>query len=226
MRVFFSLWRALPESFRRQMFIQRIKNIIKPIVAGHNDIYTDEYFLRDVDPDATYAAPIVAKSIIDELRPKRAIDVGCGTGALLRALQDSGCSCLGLEYADAALDICRSRGLDVMKFDIEHDKLAQYLGPFDVTISMEVAEHLPEKCADSYVGLLSTLSPILVLTAATPGQGGTDHVNEQPHEYWIRRFADRGFVLDRILSDKWRSQWDAEGIVGFYHKNIMVFRGN
>ncbi len=115
------------------------------------------------------------------------------------------------------------RGLDVRKFDLEHDERESHDG-YDVAVSMEVAEHLPEHCADRFVSLLASLAPIVVLTAAHPGQGGTDHVNEQPASYWITKFNGRGFYLDSVLSDRWKSEWKIAGIASWYWTNIMVFQ--
>lgn len=95
----------------------------------------------------------------------------------------------------------------------------------DVVVSLEVAEHLQESAADSYMDLLCRLGPRLVLTAATPGQGGTGHVNEQPNEYWIRKLRDRSFLLDESLTRRLRDAWRTGGTADFYHKNLMVFRG-
>jgi hypothetical protein len=89
---------------------------------------------------------------------------------------------------------------------------------------MEVAEHLPKSCARRFVQLLTALSPLVVFTAATPGQGGVDHVNEQPHEYWIDLFQSQGFQFDHRLSVEWRGQWEAAGVASFYHRNLMIFR--
>jgi hypothetical protein len=120
--------------------------------------------------------------------------------------------------------MCRSRGLDVRKFDLESEDPTAQLGAFDVAISMEVAEHLPSTCANVFVRLLTSLAPVVVFTAAPPGQGGVDHVNEQPPEYWIQLFELHGFQLNRDLSDRWRKRWEANRVVSFYHKNLMIFR--
>jgi hypothetical protein len=67
-------------------------------------------------------------------------------------------------------------------------------------------------------------APRVVFTAATPGQGGgADHVNEQPHEYWIKKFEQRGYDLMEDLSAKWKAEWADRGVAGCYFLNIMVF---
>jgi hypothetical protein len=90
---------------------------------------------------------------------------------------------------------------------------------------MEVAEHLPARVAERYVGLLAGLAPVIVFTAAPPGQGGADHVNEQPPSYWIEKFSRRGFAHDEARSRAWRARWKASGKVqGWYYRNLMLFR--
>jgi hypothetical protein len=74
------------------------------------------------------------------------------------------------------------------------------------------------------VALLASAGESLVFTAAPPGQGGTDHVNEQPPDYWISRFAKQGLVHDAVLSEAWRAEWQQAGVQWWFWRNIMVFR--
>ena len=169
----------------------------------------------------------LARPFADFARPPedgRALDVGCGTGALLEALKKRGCAqVFGLEYSDAALTYCRERGLEVRQFDLERDQFCDDR-TFDVAISMEVAEHLPARMADTYIELINQLSDRIVFTAATPGQGGDDHVNEQPHSYWIAKFNARGFAYDAERSARWQAEWYERDIAECYAKNVMLFR--
>jgi len=66
---------------------------------------------------------------------------------------------------------------------------------FDLSLCIEVAEHLPPDRADYLVRLLATCSDTVFFSAAHPGQGGTLHLNEQPPEYWLERFRSYGFDL-------------------------------
>lgn len=212
----------LPESVRTSPLATRIKIWL----MGHDAIYNHAYYSAVVEGPAAQSAGAIADSICGELRSTRVVDVGCGTGALLAVLRDRGCEVFGLEYASAALESCRARNLTVKKFDLEHDDFP-VSHTFDAAVSLEVAEHLPAHVADRYVALLTRLSRIVVFSAARPGQGGTDHVNEQQPEYWIAKFAHHGFRHADEISQRWRDTWRADvRVANWYHENLMIFRAD
>jgi SAM-dependent methyltransferase len=215
-----SIYRCLlPASIRTSLPVTKLKVHF----LGHDWVYDSDYYATAEGP-VVASARRIARSIWDDFAPSRVIDVGCGTGALLEALRDRGCEVYGLEYSEAALKSCRSRKLSVQKFDLETDIFNDDRA-FDLAVSMEVAEHLPQTCADRYIDLLARLSPVIVFTAAPPGQGGTAHLNEQPLSYWISKFQERGFSLAEELSRRWRENWDAAGDVKhWYRQNLMIFQ--
>ncbi|MCC6797306.1 MAG: class I SAM-dependent methyltransferase [Candidatus Hydrogenedentes bacterium] len=159
-------------------------------------VYNKSYFWNDVDGPATKSSATIAASILRDLKPKCVVDVGCGTGAFLLQLRESGCDVLGLEYAAAARAICEARELTVLRFDIARD-----IFPFDRKFDRAV-----------------------VFSAARPGQGGTDHINEQPHDYWIEHFARAGLLLNDDLTQCWREEWkNSSQVQSWYYDNLMVF---
>jgi hypothetical protein len=87
-----------------------------------------------------------------------------------------------------------------------------------------VAEHLPESAADRFVELLTAVAPAAVVTAALPGSGGKDHVNEQPNTYWVAKFAARSFKLDDGLATRLRHEWRDAGVDEVFYKSLMIFR--
>jgi SAM-dependent methyltransferase len=214
---------VVPLSIRKSILVAKIKVFMYERL-DHETIYDSDYYKHTVEVGAVRSAEFIATSILLDIKPNSVVDVGCGTGVLLDFLRQRGCHVLGLEYSEAALQYCRDRKLDVRKFDLEKDAFmdSQF---FDVAISMEVAEHLPKAVADRYVDLLARLSNVIVFTAAPPGQGGTDHVNEQPPSYWISKFQIRGFVYDEGMSKRWRESWEETKIVdSWYYENLMIFR--
>jgi len=111
-----------------------------------------------------------------------------------------------------------------MKVDLRSPDIRTLPKGFNVALSMEVAEHLPPRSAAGYVELLCSSAPVIVFTAASPGQGGTDHLNEQPMEYWMELFKQHSFYADVHLADSWRHEWKgSRKVVGWYIDNPMIF---
>jgi SAM-dependent methyltransferase len=228
-----AVYRALPEPARRwaneraprplrqlrRRLVSRLERTAKP-----DELYNRHYYEQVVDPLMLESGDTIAASIQRELQPQSVIDVGCGTGALMLALERLGISCFGFDQAAAALEHCRGRGLDVARLDIVHDPPPPQRA--DVAVSTEVAEHLPESASDRFVELLTTLAPTVVMTAALPGTGGKDHVNEQTSDFWITRFAARGFTHERELAARLRAEWRAAGVDPIYFTSLLVFRAS
>jgi hypothetical protein len=83
---------------------------------------------------------------------------------------------------------------------------------FDVVECLEVAEHLPEASATTLVDSLVRHGEVIVFSAAPPGQGGHDHVNERSYDYWRALFGQRGYLAadylrPRILADASIDPW-------------------
>jgi SAM-dependent methyltransferase len=195
---------------------------IRSRYGSHDELYDAPYF-AGVDKHAQRSARAMAQSIVADFAPARVVDVGCGTGALLAELQSLGVEVGGLEYAEAALDCCRGRGVNVTRVDLEGVVGTDVIGRCDVAVSQEVAEHLPGRVAGQLVELLCRAERAVVFGAARPGQGGTDHVNEQPLEYWTARFEQNGFACDEERTARWRQSWIERDVSWYYCQNLLVF---
>lgn len=87
-------------------------------------------------------------------------------------------------------------------------------------MSLEVAEHLPESCAQAFVNSLTNLSKFVLFSAAIPGQQGRYHVNCQWPEYWAGFFRVRGYVpVDLIRPYIWMN----ENVEYWYRQNILFY---
>jgi SAM-dependent methyltransferase len=194
-------------------------------LLAHDDIYDASYY-ESVEQTAADSAGPMAATILRDLAPTSVLDVGCGTGALLATIQAHGVRAVrGLEYSADGLARCRERGVEVAPFDLEHDSSGP-VTPAHVVVSLEVAEHLGAKFADRYADLMAChVAPggWLVFTAATPGQGGKGHVNEQPHRYWIEKMRARGLRYDAQRSLAWRAEWTGN-VARWYSANLMLFQ--
>ncbi|OGR61530.1 MAG: hypothetical protein A2X34_10630 [Elusimicrobia bacterium GWC2_51_8] len=70
-------------------------------------------------------------------------------------------------------------------------------GRFDLTLCLEVAEHIPDELSGVFLKNLARFGDTLLLSAAPPNQGGLHHVNERPKRYWVARLAELGFAYNR-----------------------------
>jgi 2-polyprenyl-6-hydroxyphenyl methylase/3-demethylubiquinone-9 3-methyltransferase len=83
------------------------------------------------------------------LKGKKALDVGCGGGILTEALAAKGADVIGIDLAEASLEIARQHGLKMGSKasyqNIPAEELAQLSpGVFDLTCCLEMLEHVPQ----------------------------------------------------------------------------------
>jgi len=187
-------------------------------MTSQGGVYTDRFFSAQREP-ARRSAEVIVPIVVGLTTPSSVVDVGCGTGTWLAAFEQLGVhDILGIDgdYVDRdALEIPRDLFL-------AHD-LARPLDltrRFDLVVSLEVAEHLPAERADTFVESLTKLGPIVLFSAAIPGQGGTSHINEQWPAYWARLFAKRGYVHVDCLR---RRLWHDEAVAPWYAQNALLY---
>jgi len=175
-----------------------------------------QHHLRDERTRAS--ANAVADVLLDFVSPRSVIDLGCGVGTWLDVFRQRG-----------AEQIC---GLDdesvFPQLVIDHDDFLpcdltnppSLNGDWDLALCLEVAEHLPPQAAAKFVGFLTRLSPLVLFSAAVPGQGGVGHLNEQWPDYWTNLFAAHAFIpLDVV---RWRV-WNNASVLPWYAQNTLLF---
>jgi len=173
--------------------------------------------LASVDADA------VARAVIAVFPDARiAADVGSGTGALAAAMRRQGLNVQGCERSRVGRLISRGLRVPTVAFDLNRYPPATIEGPVDVAYCIEVAEHLAPELGDRLVAFLCGLAPAVVFTAASPGQGGDGHVNEQPPSYWQERFASHGYLVNGPATDRLVSQM-ATIRAWYIPRNLSVF---
>jgi hypothetical protein len=91
---------------------------------------------------------------------------------------------------------------------------------FDLAISLEVAEHLEASSATTFVKSLIDLSDVVIFGAAYTQQGGTNHVNEQPHTYWAQLFRNEGYVVFDVFRPVF---WGAPDVEFWYQQNTFLY---
>lgn len=147
----------------------------------------------------------------------KVLDVGCGPGIYVRALNEQGIDARGVDLDRRTPCQC----LDVFSeaFLAEHGD-----HKYDLCISLEVAEHLPEVKADAFVSRLVQVAPTILFSAAQPGQGGAGHINCQPVDYWVEKFAAYNYVLDQTATRLIRDHMASGYHMGWFVRNALVFK--
>lgn len=180
--------------------------------------YTDAFHAATAERNARSARRVVP-IVIELTAPRSVVDVGCGLGTWLAAFVDAG-------VADAVGVDGPSVDRQRLSIPVESFLARDLTQPldlgrtFDLAVCVEVAEHLPAQAAARLVGDLARLAPVVLFSAAVPGQGGTGHVNEQWPEYWAALFRDVEYDVVDCLRPR---IWHDPDVQFYYAQNLLLF---
>lgn len=167
---------------------------------------------------AVELAPLIARAV-NLPAGGTVLDVGCGEGWWAKAFLDLGYDAAGVDGHHVDVDRLvipreRFRAVDL-------GAPCQLRGPdsWDLTVCLEVGEHLEHGRASGLVAELCEASRCVAFSAAAPMQGGPCHINEQPPAYWAALFASHGWVVTGAL--RW-SIWANEAIEPWYRQNLLL----
>jgi SAM-dependent methyltransferase len=162
---------------------------------------------------------VVVPLVVELVSPRSVVDVGCGSGVWLQAFRDAGID-----------DVCGIDGPWVepsrLLFPSEAFRAHDLTQPihferrYDLAVSLEVGEHLPPDAAAGLVASLTRAAPIVLFSAAIPGQRGAEHINEQWPDYWVELFARVGYVaVDAVRAEI----WDDPNVAPCYAQNTAIY---
>jgi 2-polyprenyl-3-methyl-5-hydroxy-6-metoxy-1,4-benzoquinol methylase len=190
------------------------------------DVYEDLHSgqMKAEEQTGRFSADRILDIVGEYLQPASVLDVGCGLGTWIAALQGRGVKdVLGIDgpWLNPKDAVCDPSVLQVTDLEAGFD-----LGRrFDLVICLEVAEHLSPQAAERFVESLARHSSAILFSAAIPFQGGHYHVNERFLSYWTTLFAKHAFLpLDIVRGRIWHDQqvhwWLRQNIVLFTHKEL------
>jgi SAM-dependent methyltransferase len=182
----------------------------------------DSTFFDFVNASAGKSASLFLGRLIERCltgMPASVVDVGCGRGIWAAEWLKRGCPRVrGVDgdYVTRSTLVfpeAQFHATDISKpFDLKER--------FDYLQCIEVGEHIPGGSADTLVDNLTRHSDLILFSAATPGQGGEFHVNEQPFDYWRAKFEARGYqTFDAIRPQV----LEIEDIEPWYRYNAFLY---
>jgi SAM-dependent methyltransferase len=179
----------------------------------------DRNFYNGQSPHSLESARIITPYVLDLIKVTSVCDVGCGVGTWLRAFSEAGVtSILGMDGDYVNRDQLQIDQSQFVATDLREP--INITERFDLAVSLEVAEHLPSERAVGFVADLTELSDHILFSAAIPGQGGTDHINEKWQSYWAEIFLSHDYVACDMVRPKF---WSNKGIDYWYRQNILLY---
>lgn len=184
------------------------------------NLYDNGFYAEQID--GSYRS---AKKFVDILSnvfvPSSVVDLGCGRGTWLKAFIEQGASkAVGLDGAWNSQEQMIDPAIKFIQVDLNKSLDGFDLPKFDLAMSLEVAEHLEASSAKTFVESLTNLSDNVLFGAAYTGQGGTNHINEQPHSYWADFFKQYDYAPFDIFRPR---VWGDDEIDFWYRQNSFLY---
>jgi len=171
----------------------------------------DAQFFNYIVEGSIASARVIVPLLKQWLSVDSVLDVGCGQGAWLKVWRENGVEqAFGMD--GAYVDRQSLLFPDKYFHAVDLDRPFALDRRFSLVTCLEVAEHLPAEQADNLVRCLCNHGDYLLFSAAVPGQGGANHINEQHYGYWQTRIEANGFrtldcVRPLIINDERVKPW-------------------
>lgn len=187
-----------------------------------NAYYNENYFKSEI---FNFDYEAIAKAIIEVYKPKSIIEFGCGKGDLTKSLARHGIEIIAIDgYSNP--DFSKFPQITFSSLNLNDELevttfLSKLNSKFDIAISLEVAEHLNPVISSSLINWMTSLTDIVIFSAAVLEQGGDGHINCRPREFWYKEFQNNGFMISDKIREKLRynkrvGPWYRHNIIDYY----------
>jgi SAM-dependent methyltransferase len=197
-----------------------VMQLYRSNIVSASRLYDDNYYTKRKKGKHRERAEKFSQSVDNIINPESVVDFGCGIGQHLEIFHSEGKKVRGFDIKP----ICKEKNL-VPKEKIDIRDLTQEWATneeYQLGICLEVLEHIPPEYEDQAVENISKLvQETLLISAAPPGQGGTHHVNERPNNYWEEKFRNKGFILDKNLTNQIKESLNFDGV---RKHNLLVLK--
>jgi cyclopropane fatty-acyl-phospholipid synthase-like methyltransferase len=180
--------------------------------------YTEEFF-EYIERGSIASAKRFSNFLAPLLGLNSVLDIGCGRGAWLREWRNAGVKTA--QGVDGPYVRQQSLLIPVEDFTaVDLSKEFDLQRRYDIVTSLEVAEHLPGSCSEIFISSLTAHANLVLFSAATPGQGGENHINERPLSFWQELFRQNGYEAYDVVRPVFRSDTSVEP---WYRFNTILY---
>lgn len=132
-------------------------------------------------------------------RPRRILDVGCGTGLMLEHLTQRGQKPVGLDMNERAMSYCRRRGLGrLVQGDVVHLPFAP--NSFDLILALDLLEHVEDDrgLLAEFRRVAAPEARVMITVPAHPflwseHDEALHHIRRYRHGAFLRLLREAGF---------------------------------
>jgi ubiquinone/menaquinone biosynthesis C-methylase UbiE len=143
----------LGNSNRHLTFIQKVQNLLRRFLF--------HYWYFGQPPWDTGISPPELLDFIQNHKPGRAIDIGCGTGTNVITLANAGWKVTGVDFAPRAIKLARKKtgkaGVQAEFLIKDATKLQGISGPFDLAFDLGCFHSIPQDGKTKYLDQLDRI---------------------------------------------------------------------
>ena len=181
-------------------------------------IYNKKFYESQKD-GSLRSAEIIFPYVFDILRPKSVIDVGCGLGTWLCVAKKCGVrEILGIDG-----DYVNRKELFIAQKEFQSVHLSKRIEldrKFELILCLEVGEHIDRRDEVVCLDNIASFGDAVLFGAAIPFQGGTNHVNLNWQQYWVKQFEKRGYIPIDCVRPVF---WSNSRVEYFYLQNTILY---
>ena len=183
-----------------------------------DNLYTEEYYSNRLKTSSDItSSKVIAEAIIEYFNPRSVIDLGCGVAMELSHLENRGIVVKGIDKSSYAKKHACISNVDLWDLSTEYIPRQRY----DVALCFDCVEHISPKFEDVILENIIRCSDIAMISIPY-GTNDVLHLNEQPHDYWIKAFQRKGYYFDQEATSRIKTK-----IINtryWVERNLQIFR--
>ncbi len=214
--------------------LQKFSTLFMSNLNGHGEDYFQFNHIKHlkswygfvIKPYYSYLAKYCMSKPAKIATGSKVLDIGCGIGLLVEAFNKLGFYALGVDISDPA--IANSIAKEKCFLVKSTSKLGFAENVFDLVVSREVLEHIPEGEIDECISEWDRISKgIMIHLIAVSERGESafadpNHVNVKPERWWVEKFRDHGYIAAVKLPKYFFSLYGRSGYFIFKKNKFSI----